>query len=66
MKQPIDTKVIIGVVTALLLVIGVLVYRSLTTPATAATAGGHQKTVTPPTLPTAEDRRKMQEARSGR
>lgn len=64
MNQQINSKVIIGVIVAIIAVLGVVIYRSATAPATAPVAGMKKTTVPPPSLPSEDDLKKMREARN--
>jgi len=66
MNQQIDRKVIAGIIAAVVVVLGVVIYRSMTAPSTGGATVARKTTVAPPTQPTESDLKKMREARNAR
>lgn len=66
MNQQINSKVLFGIIGAIVVVLGVLIYRSVTAPTTGAVTTVKKTTVPPPTLPSEDDLKKMREARQSR
>lgn len=64
MNQQINSKAIIGIIVAIIAILGVVIYRAATAPVTGAVAGVKKKTVPPPSLPSENDLKKMREARN--
>jgi len=64
MNQQINTKLIVGIIAGVIVILGFFVYRSVTAPPATPVVGGRKVTVAPPTQPSAEAIKKMREARN--